>query len=79
ARTAHLLAREQAAATGWRLGAGALGGVAAPLLLLADSPRPPAAAALAVAGLVAVLAGELLERWQFFTAVAAPRMPGGIG
>jgi hypothetical protein len=27
---------------------------------------------------VACLAGELLERYLFFTACAAPRMPGGI-
>ena len=34
-------------------------------------------AALAAAALC--FAGELLERYLFFTAVAAPRMPGGIG
>ena len=27
---------------------------------------------------VACLAGELLERYLFFAACAAPRMPGGI-
>jgi hypothetical protein len=27
---------------------------------------------------VACLAGEVLERYLFFTAVAAPKMPGGL-
>ena len=35
-------------------------------------------AALTALLFLACLAGELLERYLFFAAVAAPRMPGGI-
>jgi hypothetical protein len=32
-----------------------------------------------VLALAAVTAGELCERWQFFTAITSPRMPGVQG
>jgi formate dehydrogenase iron-sulfur subunit len=64
ARTAVLLRRDLAGPTGWRFVLGAVGVVLAFVL--------PAAA------LVALVAGELLERSLFFRAVTAPRMPGNF-
>jgi hypothetical protein len=37
---------------------------------------PATASPVALAATALVLAGQLLERSQFFTAVAPPRMPG---
>jgi formate dehydrogenase iron-sulfur subunit len=82
-RTALLLRRDLGTLTRWRFGLGLSGGVLAPLLVLAlagsDAPPTGACAALAVLGLVALVAGELCERSQFFRAVAPPRMPGSPG
>jgi hypothetical protein len=36
------------------------------------------AAAASALALAASAGGEFLERWLFFTAVAKPRMPGGL-
>jgi len=72
ARTALLLTGHLATATRWRFALGTVGGLGLPLLVaFGVAPVPLAAAALA-----AVLAGELVERSQFFRAVVAPRMPG---
>jgi hypothetical protein len=54
-----------------------------PLFLLSQLPTLSSANLVqftATTGLlfVACVAGELLERYLFFTACAAPRMPGGI-
>jgi DMSO reductase anchor subunit len=38
----------------------------------------PRAAAAAVFALVASIAGEMVERYLFFTAVVKPKMPGGL-
>ena len=63
---------------------GALGGLMMPALLLGHaatfSNEADVAQFTATTGLlfVACLAGELVERYLFFTACAAPRMPGGI-
>lgn len=76
--TALLLTRDLRRATGWRFGLGLAGGVAGPLLVAAllpgDGPGGPAV--VAAVSLVALVAGELVERSQFFTAVTPPRMPG---
>jgi hypothetical protein len=67
-----------------RFAFGALGGVYAPALLLrqfsASSLESGPLELMIATGLLfgASLAGELLERYLFFAAVAAPRMPGGI-
>jgi Fe-S-cluster-containing dehydrogenase component/DMSO reductase anchor subunit len=82
-RSALLLTRELANATLARFALGLLGGVLMPAMLLASLST------LSSSGLVqlvattsllffACLAGELLERYLFFAACAAPRMPGGI-
>jgi hypothetical protein len=64
---------------------GAAGGILLPGLVLAAgmaaSPIqfPPIANALAlVLVLLLTLSGELLERYLFFTASVAPKMPGGL-
>lgn len=83
-RSALLMIRELSGATLARFAAGALGGIIMPAILLAnwdaivqlgDLPR---FAVLSGMLFIACLAGELLERSLFFTACAAPRMPGGI-
>ncbi|HEX2038899.1 MAG TPA: 4Fe-4S dicluster domain-containing protein [Acidimicrobiales bacterium] len=63
-RTAVLLRRDLATPTAWRFVLGGLGAALAFVL--------PAVA------LVALVAGELLERTLFFRAVTAPRMPGNL-
>jgi DMSO reductase anchor subunit len=46
---------------------------------LPESPLPDLMITVSMAvAWVACLAGELLERYLFFAAVAAPRMPGGV-
>jgi Fe-S-cluster-containing dehydrogenase component/DMSO reductase anchor subunit len=65
-----------------RMGLGFLGGIALPLIILnriEASPSVDLTVGISI-GLawVACLAGELLERYLFFAAVAAPRMPGGV-
>ena len=61
---------------------GVLGGVVLPVATAAAllAPRPSRALPVATASLAlsTVVVAELIERWQFFRAVAAPRMPGGI-
>lgn len=80
-RTAILLTGALARVTTARLLCALLGGVTLPgmLYLLYSQPSPPNAL-LAVAGSSGALAlsllGELLERYLFFAAVVAPKMPG---
>jgi len=64
-----------------RFACGVLGGLVMPALLRSVSETPQDATVLVVATAIlflANLAGELLERYLFFAAVAAPRMPGAI-
>ncbi|HEX9890390.1 MAG TPA: DmsC/YnfH family molybdoenzyme membrane anchor subunit [Nitriliruptorales bacterium] len=80
ARTARLLRGALRVSTRWRVILAVAGGMVAPhwaLALAGGHVRQPLEAAL-VAGLALalVVAGELVERWQFFTAVAPVRMPG---
>ncbi len=80
-RTALLMKGELRETTGWRFAAGTLGGVALPGVLLLATPNPATGGALLLVSLsfVLLVAGELLERVLFFTAVSAPRMPGAVG
>ena len=83
-RSASLMIRDLASPAVARFALGTLGGIFAPALLL----RHFSTASLESGQLELVittallfgasLAGELLERYLFFAAVAAPRMPGGI-
>jgi Fe-S-cluster-containing dehydrogenase component/DMSO reductase anchor subunit len=84
-QTAILLTGELRQVVLVRVVLGAAGGIILPGLLLAAnmaiSPRdcPPIVSGLAlVLLLLLTLAGELLERYLFFTASVAPRMPGGL-
>jgi hypothetical protein len=64
-----------------RFACGILGGAILPLIAWNQSPatsEPLARGIVIAAAAVALLAGELLERYLFFAAAAAPRMPGPI-
>lgn len=82
ARTARLLIGPLAPSTWWRVGLGLPGGVVIPALAVhlsvGGTGGLAAPALLSGAGLILLCAGELVERWQFFTAVSARRMPGGV-
>ncbi|MEX2112572.1 MAG: DmsC/YnfH family molybdoenzyme membrane anchor subunit [Pirellulales bacterium] len=79
-RTALLMSGELAGVTSRRFLLGILGGVALPaFLLLGNVPAtlsPHLAIVLAVLMVALCSAGELCERFLFFAAVVAPRMPG---
>ena len=77
-RTAVLLTRELRTATQWRFATGGLSvlALAAVAPATASGATPGTGLAVAVAATVLLLAGQLLERSQFFTAVAPARMPG---
>ncbi|HEX6961456.1 MAG TPA: DmsC/YnfH family molybdoenzyme membrane anchor subunit, partial [Lacipirellula sp.] len=80
-RSALLLTRELSRVTLARFALGVLGGVLLPAVQASAVPalsaeRLPQLVATAVLLFAACLAGELLERYLFFTACAAPRMPG---
>lgn len=83
-RSAVLMTGELAALTKSRLICGISGGVALPgMLYQLVSPSGEAGelfiGLVASALFVACLAGEFLERYLFFAAVAPPKMPGGVG
>ena len=84
-RTAWLMTGALSNVTMARFAAGLLGGLAMPgMLLLSRVPAPPGQGQdlvfVVLVGMlfVACLAGELLERYLFFAAVASPRMPGTL-
>ena len=78
-RTALLMSGELGEATTIRFLSGALGGVVLPLVLLLQKPAPGVATlGITLWALVFSVAGELLERYLFFTAVIHPKMPGGM-
>jgi Fe-S-cluster-containing dehydrogenase component/DMSO reductase anchor subunit len=82
-RSAMLLTRDLSSVTLARFALGLLGGMMMPLLLLNALPTLSSASVVQFAAMtsllfVACLTGELLERYLFFAACAAPRMPGGI-
>jgi Fe-S-cluster-containing dehydrogenase component/DMSO reductase anchor subunit len=83
-RSALLMAGDLATLTIARFSLGVLGGIAAPALsarlLMSNNIQEEAIECIVATALifVASVAGELSERYLFFAAVAAPRMPGGI-
>ncbi len=87
-RTATLLTDDLRTLSGRRIVAGVAGGILLPAVLglvwvapESSSPSAPLVAwslVLLVAMLAATIAGELAERRTFFSAVSAPRMPGGL-
>jgi Fe-S-cluster-containing dehydrogenase component/DMSO reductase anchor subunit len=77
-RSAQLLVGDLAPSSWWRVGLGAAGALAALVMVLVAGHAEPTLVLVAVSvGFAAIVAGELIERWQFFTAVAPPRMPSG--
>ncbi len=63
-----------------RIGCAVVGGVLLPAIVLMEVAADPAAVGgLAIASLALCFAGEVIERYLFFTVVVAQKMPGGIG
>jgi formate dehydrogenase iron-sulfur subunit len=77
-RMALVMLGELRAITVLRFGLLALGGVALPLALSTQLLPAAGAIAITLACAVTLLAGELAERYLFFRAAPASRMPGGL-
>jgi DMSO reductase anchor subunit/ferredoxin len=78
-KTARLLEGRLGLAARWRVACGIFGGIVLPVWLIAkQSGNDSVVAPVAGAALLFCLAGELLERYLFFTAVAPVKMPGGV-
>jgi len=82
-RTALLLTGELSMTTASRFFVGVMGGVILPLVLLGEHQLAPEfgfhpifVGVVSLLVLSLCLAGELLERYLYFTAVVAPKMPG---
>lgn len=77
-KTALLLKGELSRIHTLRLNAGMLGGILLPVLWLFRAPgsNPALDLGLALVAVAMVAAGEILERYLFFTACVPPRMPG---
>ena len=75
-RTAALLAGGLRRSTQARFVLTALFGVLVPIALIAMPFRPGRVGVGCVLVLIGCVAGELVERYQFFRAVSSPRMPG---
>jgi formate dehydrogenase iron-sulfur subunit len=76
-RVATLMLGDLSLATRWRFGCALLGGVVLPIILqngIFEHSLPFACSLL----LALLIAGETLERYLFFRAAPASRMPGGI-
>lgn len=76
-RTAERLVGALAVPAAARVGFGIVGGIVLPLAVAATS-EPGPRLTLAIAALGVSLAGELAERYLFFSAVVRPKMPGGV-
>lgn len=76
-RMAMLLTRELGKLTAIRFACAIAGGLVLPGLLW-SAASPGALPVLACSMLVSLLAGELAERYSFFAAAPASRMPGGL-
>jgi DMSO reductase anchor subunit len=79
-RSALLLVGELLPITRARYALGLVGGVASPTLIALASESGVSTGLLVIGalGLVLAAAGELLERLTFFSAMSAPKMPGGL-
>lgn len=79
-RSALLLVGPLSNKTFARFAAGFLGGIAMPLFLLQGAEPTNRVTTTIMVSLVfiACFVGEILERYQFFAAVSAPRMPGNV-
>ena len=81
-RSALLMTGDLAKALKWRFALGIVGGILWPAMWLwhdrHDASGTLISHAIIISQFAALLAGELLERYLFFTSVVAPRMPGGL-
>jgi formate dehydrogenase iron-sulfur subunit len=77
-RTALLLTGALRKLTQIRFAFGAVCGMGIPVVIAVAQFRGPVLAAGCFVALVGSVAGELIERSQFFRAVSAPRMPGTL-
>lgn len=79
-RTAQLMVSTLKRATVWRFALGAVGGLVLPLLACSADAGTSAGMAATGAALsfASLLAGEIAERYLFFTAVVRQKMPGGL-
>jgi formate dehydrogenase iron-sulfur subunit len=85
-RSAKLMVGPLVRSTMARFGFGIIGGVLLPMMLIDQLNSETTTASMESTSvvvmvgiiLVACFTGEILERFQFFAAVASPRMPGNI-
>lgn len=84
-RSALLMTRDLSSVTQVRFGLGVLGGVLLPAAVLSAAMQATRSGRLFTPSLplilmifVALVVAELAERYLFFTAVVAPKMPGGL-
>ena len=80
-RSARLLVGPLAEVTMARFACGLLGGIFLPMIArhqIGASPEGHAQAMVVVTASIALLAGELLERYLCFAGAASPRMPGAV-
>jgi Fe-S-cluster-containing dehydrogenase component/DMSO reductase anchor subunit len=81
-RSALLMTGDLATAAKWRFALGVFGGILLPAVWIwqvRENASTSNFSNVLIAGQFAfLLGGELLERYLFFTAVVAPRMPGGL-
>ena len=79
-RSAHLIRWELKSVAIQRLVLALAGGVAAPLVLVLAGPAidPAVRAVFATLAFLALMGGEIAERYLFFAAVVKPKMPGGL-
>ncbi|WP_442485008.1 DmsC/YnfH family molybdoenzyme membrane anchor subunit [Aeoliella sp. SH292] len=76
--SSRLMTRELRMPTIARFALGLAGGVLLPALVLVTRDVPMVASVVAALCFLSVLAGELLERVLYFSAVVPLRMPGGV-
>ncbi len=76
-KSALLMVRELVVATNLRFLFGTLGGLILPFMLLGAGTTGDVALVFALASGAFLLLSELLERYLFFRAVVALKMPGG--
>ena len=79
-RSALLTAGPLSNKTFARFALGILGGLVMPMFLLRGASPADRVSTIVIVSMIflACFAGEMLERFQFFAAVAAPRMPGNV-
>ncbi len=82
-RSAKLLAGPLSSSVFARMACGLLGGIFMPWFVLNDLANDPTQSPFGMIAVgmlfLACMGGELLERYHFFAASAAPRMPGRLG